>query len=60
MTLSDVSISTFDVFVDWLYTQKLPEQGKSSTLDEAVGHWPRLYSSETRNKTEGLIDLYIC
>ena len=59
MTLSDVSISTFDVFVDWLYTQKLPEQGKYSTLDEAVGHWPRLYSSETRNKTEGLIDLYI-
>ena len=59
MTLSDVSISTFDVFVDWLYTQKLPEQGKDSTLDEAVGHWPRLYSNETRNKTEGLLDLYI-
>lgn len=59
VTLSDVSISTFDVFVDWLYTQKLPEQGKYSTLDEAVGHWPRLYSNETRNKTEGLIDLYI-
>ena len=59
MTLSDVSIGTFDVFVDWLYTQKLPEQDEDSTPDEAVGPWPSPYSDETRNATEGLINLYI-
>lgn len=38
VTLSNVSTRTFDIFVDWLYTQKLPGQGIYSTLDEAVVH----------------------
>jgi len=59
VTLSDVSINTFDIFVNWLYTQKLPEQGEYPTPDEVVGHWPRLHSDEITYKTKGLIDLYI-
>ena len=59
MAFSDVSVSAFDVFVDWLYTQKLPEQGEDSTPDEAVGPWSRLYSDETRSETDALINLYI-
>jgi hypothetical protein len=27
VTLSNVSTRTFDIFADWLYTQKLPGQG---------------------------------
>jgi hypothetical protein len=56
VTLSNVSTPTFDIFVDWLYTQKLPVQGKYSTLAEAVVYWSRLYSDKTRNKIESLID----